>query len=77
MKNPTSYYIVVRASHIAEQTHLEPAHFPRIFGTFKQARAVAYKLAEESGESFVVFKSVFEAKTARVVGNYFEGCEDA
>lgn len=75
MTSPTSYYIVVRASHIAEQTNLEPARFPRIFGTFKQARAVAYKLSEESDEAFVVFKAVFEAKPARVQGFYFEGCD--
>lgn len=63
-----SYYIVSRRVGAT----LEPAVNPRIYGTPEQARAVAYKLATEAGEAFVVLKAVFEARPAVVQGYHLE-----
>jgi hypothetical protein len=60
----STYYIVSRRI----ESKLEPAMSPRIYRTPEQARAVAYKLAEEAGETFVVLKAVFEAQPLKVVG---------
>ena len=70
--NRKPYYIVSRMV----EGKLEPAVNPRIYGTYAQARAVAYKLAEEAGEEMVVFKAVFRAAPAQVVGYAFDDEED-
>ena len=51
---------------------LAPATEPRIFKTFKQARAVAYKLAEQHGDPFFVFEARFVAVPATVRGVYLD-----
>lgn len=64
-----SFYIVSRLN----MGLLEPAETPRTYSTYEQARAVAYKLAEQTGMEFVVMKAVFAAVPNKVTGVYLEG----
>lgn len=63
------FYIVARVNSVGQ---LEPAETPRTFNTYRQARAVAYKLAELSGQEFVVLQAVFAAIPSKVTGVYME-----
>ena len=66
---PKAFYIV---SRVNAQGDLEPATHPRKYASFEQGRAVAYRLAEESGEVFVVLEANFIVKPVGVAGVYME-----